>query len=199
MPSSKGKLDVFIESILAESQREVDQMNRDMEDRRNTVLIQAETDLATQARAYRSEKISAIAARERRRVSARMSENKHALLEYREQCAQEMYDLVLQHIAEFTASSDYPDHLAKLLNQAIAQLGYGFSAMVYLRPEDMHLSDHLLQTVKGVSLGFQEGRFLLGGLQLVCPSMGRRVDMSFDSALTDITGHFSEVADMYVD
>ena len=65
--------------------------------------------------------------------------------------------------------------------------------MVYLRPEDMHFSDELQESVTGVNLAFREGDFYLGGMRVVCPSKGQRIDMSFDTAMSDMLGHFTEI------
>ncbi len=45
----------------------------------------------------------------------------------------------------------------------------------------------------GVKLEFLEGGFSLGGLVLECPERCRRIDLSFDSALEDLEGRFSEL------
>ena len=62
----------------------------------------------------------------------------------------------------------------------------------------MRFADELMNSASGVSLAFAEGSFALGGLSLVCLSKGRRVDMTFDSALSDMVGHFSELAGLNI-
>ena len=41
-----------------------------------------------------------------------------------------------------------------------------------------------------------EGDFRLGGLCLYCPKKRVRADLSFDSAMSDMVGHFSEISGM---
>ena len=61
------------------------------------------------------------------------------------------------------------------------------------QPEDMAHADALRAAVPGVELDFEEGDFLLGGLIVECPELSRLADLSFDSALDDLEGRFSEV------
>ena len=40
---------------------------------------------------------------------------------------------------------------------------------------------------------FEEGGFSLGGLVFECAEKGRKIDLSFDAALEDLEGRFSEI------
>ena len=57
----------------------------------------------------------------------------------------------------------------------------------------MGLAPALAGAAGGVRLEFREGGFSLGGLVLECPERCRRIDLSFDSALEDLEGRFSEL------
>ncbi|MGI5936907.1 MAG: hypothetical protein ACOX7I_08920 [Oscillospiraceae bacterium] len=46
---------------------------------------------------------------------------------------------------------------------------------------------------------FYTGAFSLGGLRVTCKAQGRRVDASFDTALEELIGHFSELTGIKVD
>ena len=197
--SSSIKLDNFKKSILAESRADVKSVLDTLETKWDDAVEKADKSLRAEAERYKNARIAELRAREGRRVAAHMTENKRTLLQYREECASEAFALAREKIHEFVQSEEYPVHLAKLLKQAVDQLGYGFAADVYLRPEDMHLADYLLESVTGVSLGFRESDFDMGGLRLVCTARGRRVDMSFGAAMQDLVGHFSELANMQVE
>ena len=200
MSESSIKLDNFKNSILAESRADVKGVLDTLEGKWDDAVEKADKSLSAEAERHKNARIAEIKARESRRVAAHMTENKRTLLRYREECADETFALARKKIREFVSSDEYPTHLGKLLKQAVNQVGYGFAADVYLRPEDMHLADYLLKSVSGVSLGFREDTSMeMGGLRLVCPARGRRVDMSFASAMQDLVGHFSELAHMQVE
>ena len=80
----------------------------------------------------------------------------------------------------------------------VATLGTDAPAEVSLRAEDLRFADELLTTTPGAHLAFVEGDFALGGLRVVCPSKGQRIDMSFDTALADMVGHITELTGMDV-
>ena len=192
------KLEAFGNAILGEAIEESRRITDELHKRQEEIISGAKAEISADAERYVNVRISEIQAREGRRVAARMTENKHTLLQYREDCATESFAKVSARIEAFTASEDYLPHLKTLLRQAVEALGYGFSATVYLRPEDMRFADELMNSASGVSLAFAEGSFALGGLSLVCLSKGRRVDMTFDSALSDMVGHFSELAGLNI-
>lgn len=199
MPIHKRKLEQFIESVLGESSEEAGRILNELQAKKEEAVAQAKEQIAYEAARHQAAKISEIKARESRRVSAHMTKNRLELFEYREDCAKEVFEAARRHIIEYVASPEYPEHLAGLLDKAIGQLGRGFSADVELRADDMHLQEYLLKSVTGVSLRFLEGDFSMGGLRLACQSRGLRVDLSFDSAMADQIGHFSELSGMYID
>ncbi len=51
----------------------------------------------------------------------------------------------------------------------------------------------LAAAAPGVELKFVEGAFTLGGLVLDCAEAGRKIDLTFDAALEDLEGRFSEI------
>ena len=46
---------------------------------------------------------------------------------------------------------------------------------------------------RACELSFAEGGFSLGGLVFECPEHCRQIDLSFDAALEDLEGRFSEI------
>lgn len=187
------KLEAFTGAIVADAIRESKAITEELHKKQNELISRAEKEISSEAERYKKNRIAEIMAREGRRVNTRMTQNKYTLLQYREDCATEAFGEVRERIKTFTASHEYLPHLKQLLQKAIDALGYGFSAEVYLRREDMRFADELLHAATGVSLDFKEGSFSLGGLSVVCPAMGRRADMTFDTALSDMLGHFSEL------
>ncbi len=188
------KLEEYTDSIIADAIEDSNKIVSELREKQEKLIQKAETDITAEALRYQNAKIAEIKTRENLRINARMTENKYKLLQYREDCANEAFKDVEQKIVEFTASEEYLPHLKGLLKKAIDFLGYGFLVEVYLRPEDMHLADELHASVSGVSLAFCEGEFALGGLRVVCPTKGQRIDLSFDTSMKDLVGHFTELS-----
>jgi len=199
MPDLEQKLDIFREAVLNKSSAEAAGIRESLEVRHREDIKRIGYQLREQSDRYEQAKKSDISIREARRVSFHRNHNKHVLLQYREDCAKEVFAMARERVEEYVRSDEYPLHLAELLKKAIMQLGYGFEAEVYLRPEDMALEQTLTSAATGAMLSFYEGVFTLGGIRLVCPSRGLRIDMSFDSAFTDLIGHFSELSGMHLD
>lgn len=197
--TNDNKLEAFLGSMQAEALLQSKKILDELKQREKLLLDKAQKDIGAEAERYRAAKFAEIRARESYRVNQRMTDNKRKLLQFRADCANDTLETVTGMIAEFTASEAYLPQLKKLLKQAVDAFGYGFSAEVSLRPEDMHFADELALSVTGVSLAFTEGDFKLGGLCFYCPSKGKRVDMSFDEALGGLMGHFAEFTGIRVD
>lgn len=193
------KLEEFTGAIISDAIEDSKKIVLELRDKQEKLISKAETDIAAEAMRYQNVKIAEIKTRENLRVNARMTENKFALLKYREEWANKAFIEVRDKVVEFTASEEYLPHLESLLKKAIEFLGYGHLVEVSLRPEDMHFADDLIGSVTGVSIAVTEGSFSLGGLRVVCPSKGQRIDLSFDTSLNDMVGHFSELADLKMD
>ena len=193
------KLEEFTGAIITDAIEDSKKIVLELREKQEKLINKADADLAAEAMRYQNVKIAEIKTRENLRINARMTENKHELLKYREDNANEALKEVREKIVEFTNSEEYLPHLKFLLKKAIDFLGYGFLVEVILRPEDMHLGDELISSVTGVSIAVAQGNFSLGGLRVVCHSKGQRVDLSFDTTLTDMVGHFSEIAGLKMD
>lgn len=191
---TEKKLEEYTDSIIADAIDDSNKIVAELREKQEKLIAKAETDISAEALRYQNVKIAEIKTRENLRINAQMTENKYKLLQYRENCANEAFKEVEQKIVNFTASVDYLPHLKGLLKKAVDFLGYGFQVEVYLRPEDMHFADELRASVSDVSLAFVEGEFSLGGLRVVCPSKGQRIDLSFDTSMKDMVGHFTELS-----
>ncbi len=198
-PETDTKLESFISAIVSEAVEESQDIARELRIRESDLIAKAEIEIAAEMERYKTVEITKIKAAERKRVNARMTENKLRQLQYREACAKEVFGDVKKQINAFTASDKYLPHLQRLLKQATDILGYGVSAEVLLRREDMHFAEALLDSAYGVSLAFSAGSFTLGGLCVNCPAKGKRVDMTFDAALGDMVGHFTELSGLLAD
>lgn len=193
------KLAAFTEAMLNAAVDDSLSAMLELRQREKVLLAQAREEISEEVSRYKSKRLAEIKARESHRVTNRMTENKRVLLQLREESAKQAFDEAKEKIVRFTQSEDYLPHLKGLLQKAVETLGYGISAEVSLRPEDMKYADELLSSVRGVSLAFREGSFTLGGLCVYAPARGKQVDMSFDSAMTDMVGHFADMSGLRVE
>lgn len=192
------KLENFIDVMISEATDQSGAITEALRQKEAELMAKAEAQIEAETQKHIRTRIAEISAAENHRVSTRMTENQHTLLEFREKSAQNVYADVAQRVAEFTASPDYLPHLKMLLAKAIETFGYGYSAEILLRREDMKFADELISSATGVSLSAAEGSFSLGGLCFNCFARGKRIDLTFDSALQDIKGHFSDYAGIQI-
>ncbi len=193
------KLDEFTGAIITDAIEDSKKIVLELRDKQEKLISKADTDIAAEAMRYQNVRIAEIKTKENLRINARMTENKFKLLQYREEWANIAFLEVRNKIVEFTASEEYLPHLELLLKRAIEFSGYGHLVEISLRSDDMHYADELIHSVTGVSIAVTEGSFSLGGLRVICPSKGQRIDMSFDTSLNDMVGHFAELADLKMD
>ena len=64
---------------------------------------------------------------------------------------------------------------------------------VLLRREDAGHEAHLRAAAPEVELSFAEGKFELGGMIIEFPMQHRRADLTFDTALEDLSSRFTEI------
>ena len=159
-------------------------------------MAEAHTKFRSEINRWREAKTAEVRAQEMRRVNSVLAENRRAMLDYRESCAKEVFAAMPERIRAFTESADYPAHLVKLLRRAYDAIGGNAPMQLYLREADMALAEQLKESLPDVELTVLEGDFRYGGLCLNCPEKRVRADLSFDSAMTDMVGHFSELSGM---
>lgn len=194
MDPTKQKLDQFTEAFSREAAQNARQIIQDVKNEGDAVVKKAQREIQAEKRAYIKKRISEIRNREGSRISAQLLENKRKLFAFRQECASEIEGQVTDKILDFVNSPGYGEHLAGLLHSALAHAREAESITVLLRQSDMNYSEGLQDTSGSVSLSFDEGDFILGGLVVLCPSKSLRIDLSFDTAFGDISGHFAELS-----
>lgn len=184
----------FLESIEAQSWAEIDAMSEevaaDHEEKTDRVLSDAEQ----RADSTKQAELSGIARDGRLSLDARSAENRRRLLDYRNACFREAEEEVLRRLADYTKAPEYPACLSELVSRGLEALGMERGeAEIYLRPADMRYGDAVKKKVKGISVTLKEGEFLLGGVIVEAPSLGRRADLSYDAALSEQRERFTEI------
>ena len=192
MPDMTEKLDRFTAKILAEASEESRRAMDQAQQKRAAALRRAEDQVLREAYQYIHREVARIKGEAGRSVSRHMLENQRALSLRREEMAQETFALVRAKIAAFTRTPAYGARLEELLKQALSHLPGAKDVQVCLRPEDSQWIPRLSKAAGG-KVTFQEGDFRMGGLVARSPSLGLRVDASFDSAAQELSGHFAEL------
>lgn len=193
MSELNQKLDHFTATILAEATAETERTLADLREKRSEAFSAAEDKILAETYHYIRTEVARVKSEAGRRVSRRMLDAKRELFLRRGQIADEVFGLVREKIVAYTGSDAYPLRLKALFLSAVESLKEGDDIRVYLRGADMAQSEALAAALPGMNFEFREGSFLLGGLVAESPSLGRRVDSTFDSALEELDGHFAEL------
>ena len=190
-------LKYFLEDIQAQARRELEALSEDVTARQQTELDQARAQAQQAADRYRERALGQVRNAGAVQVAAQAAENRRKLLQQRQAWAEEACDEVIARVHEFTAGKKYPARLADMLGQALDTLGRGGVATVYMRREDMPLVNALRPKERDTQLNVLEGDMTLGGMVVV--KDGRRMDLSFDTALEAAREKFGELAGLALD
>lgn len=193
MPILNKKLDRFTTALLADATAETERTVAELKRKRAEALTEAERQVLNETYNYIHGEVGRIKADSGRRVSKRMLDAKREVYLRRSEIATEVFDAVRERIATYTATPAYGQRLCQLLEDGVATLKGGEDIQIYLRPEDMGLSDTLRNHMPSVTFSFEEGDFVLGGLVAQSLQLGLRCDSTFDSAEEALEGHFAEL------
>lgn len=191
MSDLNQKLERFASAILAEATAETDRTLAELAQQRDAAYASGEDKVLAEAYRYIHGEVGRIKTETGRMVSRHMMEDKRALYLRRDEIAAQVFARVRARIAAYTAQDEYPRRMRSILTDALAALPGCREARLYLRAADAALGATL--THPDVKLEVREGDFLLGGLILEAPHLGKRVDATFDSTLEDLSGRFAEV------
>ena len=193
MPDINEKLDIFQQIILDDAARERDTLLREVAAARNAQLSAAETELRKETEARVQAEASAISGEVGRKISRQLLQDKRIIATRREEMSHEVFALVRERLLAFTQTDAYLPHLKKLYGEAFQALGNPYDGVILLREADMQYTKELSAVLPGRHVTFQPGSFTLGGLIVDCHSKLLRADLSYDTALGDLDGHFAEL------
>lgn len=193
MQERKSKLADFTAAVTGAARARAEELNRETERLEREGLEEYTAALAAASEKRRASALADARVRENKRVVAEGLAAKRSLLKFREDCAADVFGEVRRRVLELPGSAGYAALLERQLERALEAVPGAEQAVVLLRREDMGLAPALAGAAGGVRLEFREGGFELGGLVLECARPGRKVDFSFDAALEDLEGRFSEL------
>lgn len=193
MPDIHEKLNTFQQIILDDAAREREALLSEVERVRKTRLSAAEAELRKEIEARVQTEASAISGEMGQKISRQLLLDKRIIATRREEMAQEVFSLVRDRLLAFTQTDAYLPHLKKLYAEAFQALGNPYDGVILLRDADMQYTKELSAVLPGRHVTFQTGSFTLGGLIVDCHSKLLRADLSYDTALGDLDGHFAEL------
>lgn len=193
MPDLTDKAAVFTEAILADARARSREIRESVESAEKTALDRLEAEQKAEAERRVAAGTADARARAEKRITAGVLKCRRELLQYREDCAGEVYEAVRARLVSYPDSADYGGTLCALLGKALGVLPGGGRVTVYLRARDMGYAQRLQKELPNAELDFAEGSFALGGLIAESAESALRADMTFDSALEDLSGRFSEL------
>ncbi len=192
MSDLNTKLDRFTAAILAEATAETERTLADLAEKRTAAYSAAEEQLLGEVYRYIHSEVQRVKAESGRLVSRHMLDNKRSLYLRRDQMAGEVFGAVREQLVAYALTEAYPTRLAELYRAAMDTLGGPAEVRLFLRPADLALSQQITAAVPHVKAQILEGDFILGGLIVDAPSLGKRVDATFDSSMEELCGHFAE-------
>ena len=193
MQEEKSKLKAFTSAVTAAAQERAAKINAETEQLEREAMEAYSADLAAAAAKRRASALADAKVRENKRIVAEGLAAKRSLLQFREDCAADVFAEVRRRVLALHDSAGYAGTLKDQLLRALSAVPGAHSAVVELRHEDMARAADLAAAAPGVELKFVEGAFTLGGLVLDCAEAGRKIDLTFDAALEDLEGRFSEI------
>ncbi len=193
MSDRNDKLEKFKQLVLEDAVEERRAILEQVEQQRRKRLQAAQQEIQRRIDAETRKRAVAIQAEAGRKISRRMMENKRTVATCREEIGREVFSVVRERILAFTETEEYLPHLKRLYIEAFSALGSPYDGVIYLREEDMKYQRELAACLPGRHVTFQPGKFLLGGLMVDCHSKLLRADQSYDTALSDLEGHFAEL------
>lgn len=193
MAEANSSFSRFSQIVLNDASRERSRILEDVETRRKTALREAEYTAAAAMRQTIQDETVRLEAESGRTISRHMLENNRRIATRREAISEEVFAAVRERLHQWNQTPEYREALGKLYCRAFEELGNPWDAVIYLRQEDLHLDSELARLLPGRHVEFREGPITLGGLIMDCHSKMLRVDLSYDTALDDLNGHFAEL------
>ena len=190
---SKGKLKGFTTAILSAAQAKADAVRAEADARERQALADYAERARQEGERRTAQALAEARAREDKRVMTETLAARRSVLSLREECQREVIKDVREKLRAYPDSPAYGDALDRLLKQALEAMPGAVSARVLLRGEDVSHKGHLKAAAPGVELSFAEGFFDLGGIIVDFPDEHRRADLTFDTALEDLSGRFTEL------
>ena len=189
----RDRLDNLTKAILDESESVTEKILSDVKQKHDAAREASLAALVEEVEQYKKIKLNEVRNTQSRRITVTMVENRRELFKLRAEYSDKVFELLHEKLAAFTESPQYLDKLKQYLSRALAEIGTGEQANVVLRKADMKYSQELKESAEGFDLDFTESGFEVGGLMVSCHAKNLSIDMTYDTELRDLGGHFAEM------
>ena len=186
------KLRRFTDAIEMDARAESDMLLADARREVKRALSAAEDEVLNETYRFIKDEVARERAAVGRDVSRRMMENKNRLNARREEMGGVIMRRVVERLEEYVKTEEYFDYLTKTALDIINEFAHA-DTVLYLRPDDMPLAPRLRERLKDERFTTLEGQFKIGGIMGACPAAHIQIDASFDTKLSELTGHFAEM------
>lgn len=199
MADNSEILEAFAAAITDSARAEAESLRSGAERRESETVSAFEAEKRRETQRRIDAKKAKSSERTSRLINAGKLRCRHELLQFREDCAEESFSALRERLEKFARGPEYAGCLGSLLLKGLSFIPGKGAVKVYLRGADLRFADKLAAAAPDYELTFEAGNFLLGGLILISGASQRRVDLSFDSAVEDLSGRFSELTGFCVE
>ena len=190
---NNGKLQRFTRAILDAANEQADAVHAEADEQEKSTLASYRAEAEARGEQSRALSQSEIRAREEKRVMTETMNARRAVLTFDRSYARRVGEECRSRLAPYPSTPEYAGTLDDLLRAGLAAVPEAKTARVLLRREDISHTAHLRAAAGAGQLSFAEGFIDLGGLVIEFPEQHRRADMTFDTALHDLSGRFTDI------
>lgn len=181
MIQTEDKLKLFQEAIDEEANKDIRQIQQEMDDRRDTLLTSAKQAAIQKADDAIEKAKLEITAAARQALSQRRLEAKRSYLLHRMRLEEDIFERVRKKLMIYAAGETYSADLCLAAAAASASLP-SQPLTVQLRAQDMHLRTKLQAQFSQSTTVESSSKIVLGGMIVLCA--GYVVDRTLDFALS---------------
>lgn len=189
----QNKLEYLTQAILDESRTETERILDEVRQKREAARDASKAALKLEIAQYKKNVLTAMRHNQSRRITLCMAENRRELFKLRDEYSKKVFELLHEKISAFTETPEYLEKLKEYLRRALCEVGDCRAPIVLLRKADMKYEDELKAYAPGYALSFEESAFELGGLMVSCHANNISIDMTYDTEIKDLGGHFAEM------
>ncbi len=183
------KLKRFENIIFSDVDLKIKAANAEIDSYKQTTLTAHQEQLIDEYFGYMQEQVKQIKSEMSQQVSKEELSAQRELLSYRNKLADQVFDAVRQHLADYTAGAEYGPYLVEKIKAA---LGNGPEGEYDLLVREADLP--LLQNAAFPSTlhTAADNSIQLGGFILLSQAQGVMIDESFDSKLGELVSEFNQ-------
>ena len=192
MAMQYDKLSNFIQTIMEDVAKESQEIIAKSDEAHQQKLTEASDRCLAESYTLIKERLAAIQKQSGQMISQKVLDNNREIFRMRKQIKKEIMDVLLLRLQKYTGTAAYAQTLKAAAASVCDTLNCEQVAF-FVRTQDMHLAP-LLKEVKPGCIAVEScADIAIGGLIGCTQDRKRRIDASYDAALTDIDTRFFEL------